>query len=95
MEQPKLEHVELQAIELWFANFVDAINYDLQQIETAVPALDNLLTTIDTPPYRYLTDALNKLIDDVNQSLEENDDRIKSLESQVDDLNAKLGQGRN
>ncbi len=94
MAQPKIEHVQLQAIELWFANFVDTINYDLKQIETAVPSLNNLLTTIDTPPYKYLTDALNKLIDEVNEALEKNDDRIKSLESDVNDLKSKLGQGR-
>lgn len=81
MALPKLEKAELQYLDSWFANIVDAINYDLGKIEAAVPTLSMVLTNIDTAPVKYLRDSLDNLVDNVNKALELIDDRLRKIES--------------
>jgi flagellar capping protein FliD len=76
-----LPKVELHDLNNWFSNLVDNINYDLEKIEVAVPALNMVLTTIDTAPIQYLKDSLDKMIDGVNKSLSDMESRLKALEA--------------
>lgn len=80
MALPKLELIELQYIDLWFSNLVDNINYDLGKIEDAVPALDTILTTIDTSPVQYLRNSLDNLVNSINEAFEQIDTRLRALE---------------
>ncbi len=83
MALPKIDSIELQYLDLWFANIVDAINYDLGQIENAIPALNMILTNIDTAPIQYLKDSFTKLVDNINKGFEQIDDRLSKIESQM------------
>ena len=80
MALPKLEPVELHYLDLWFANIVDTINYDLGKIEGAVPALSMVLTNVDTAPIQYLKDSLDGLVKNVNAAFEQIENRLKGLE---------------
>lgn len=91
MELRDTKKVELQYLDQWFSNLVDTINYDLGQIEGAVPALSMQLTTVDTAPIRYLVESLNKLVDDLNDNMERISDSILSLEARIDALQAPKG----
>jgi hypothetical protein len=82
MALPKIEPLELQYLDLWFANIVDTLNYDLAQIEDAVPALSMLLTNVDTAPVQYLKDSFAKLVENINQGFIQIDDRLRKIESQ-------------
>lgn len=83
MALPKIESVELHYLDLWFANIVDIINYDLGKIEDEVPALSMVLTNVDTAPIQYLRDSLDKLVDNINQGFEQIDDRLRKIELQL------------
>lgn len=87
---PKIENIEMQYLDLWFANIVDTINYDLGQIETAVPALAQLLTNIDTAPIKYLKDSLDNLVKSINQGFEQINDKFRSLDSRIESLGARI-----
>jgi hypothetical protein len=93
MALPKIEPIELQYLDLWFANIVDTINYDLGQIEVAVPALSMMLTTVDTAPIQYLKDSLTRLVATLNQGFEQIDDRMRKIESRIDSINSNVTQG--
>ncbi len=87
MELPDIQRIEMQDLDRWFTTMVDVLNYNFGQIEAAVVALDNELTTIDTSPIQYLKNSLNKLVDNLNASFEkitttmmEMDKRISALE---------------
>ena len=84
MALPNLEPVDLHYLDLWFANIVDAINYDLGKIEDAVPALSMVLTTMDTAPIQYLRESLDKLVDNINKGFAEIENRLKAIESRLD-----------
>ena len=86
MATPKLEQIELQYLDLWFANIVDTLNYDLGKIEIAVPALSMVLTNLDTAPIQYLKDSFTKLVDNINDAFEQIDDRLGKIESQLKTL---------
>lgn len=77
MELPK---IETHSLDLWFANIVDAINYNLSKIESAVPALDKQLTTMDTAPIHDLKVSLDDLVKAVNQAFEQVDNRLRKIE---------------
>jgi hypothetical protein len=81
MALPKIKPVDLQYLDNWFSNVVDALNYDLGKIEDAVPTLDMVLTNIDTAPIQYLRDSLNKLVEDINVGFEQIDNRLRDIES--------------
>lgn len=83
MALTKIDRVELQYLDQWFSNIVDAINYDLGKIEIAVPALNMVLTNVDTAPIQYLRDSLDKLVDNINNGFEMIDDRLRKIESQL------------
>lgn len=87
---PNIENVEMQYLDLWFANIVDTINYDLTQIETAVPALAQLLTNVDTAPIQYLKDSLDNLVKNVNKGFDQINDQFRSLDSRIESLEAKV-----
>ncbi len=89
MALPKIELIELHYLDLWFANIVDTINYDLAQIEDAVPALSMLLTNVDTAPIQYLKDSLDALVRDINEGFEKIGDQFRSLEARINALEAK------
>jgi len=93
MALPKIAPIELQYLDLWFANIVDAINYDLIQIEAAVPALSMMLTSIDTVPIQYLKDSFTKLVENINQGFMQIDDRLRDMESRIETIRSKIGQG--
>lgn len=84
MALPKLENVELHYLDLWFANLVDIINYDLGKIEDEVPTLDMVLTNVDTAPIQYLKDSLDGLITNLNEVFEEIDNRLQLIESRLE-----------
>lgn len=86
---PSIDRVEMQYLDLWFANIVDTINYDLGQIEVAVPALAQQLTTVDTAPIQYLRDSLDKLVDGVNKGFVEINEKFRSLDSRIEALEAR------
>ena len=71
MELPKLEDIELQYFDQWLSNLVDSVNYDLQQIEIAVIALDKILVNIDAAPFQSLQESLNQMIKGINESFEQ------------------------
>lgn len=83
MALPNLDYIELQYLNLWFANLVDNINFNSTKIEGAVPALNMELTSIDTAPIQYLRDSLNKLVDNVNSSLSKIDERLRKIEANI------------
>ena len=83
MALPKIEQIELQYLDQWFANLVDAINYDLTKIEGAVVALSMQLTNIDTAPIQYLKDSLNNLVKDINNGFETIDNQFRALDSRI------------
>ncbi len=89
MELPKVEEIELQYINQWFSNLVDALNYDLAQIEVAVVALSQQLTTIDAAPTQYLADSLNKLVENINNGFEKIVAELRSLDNRLDALEGK------
>ena len=93
MALPKIESIDLQYLDLWFANIVDAVNYDLTQIETAVPALSMLLTSLDTAPIEYLKESLSKLVENINQGFMQIDDRLRDMESRIETIESKKVQG--
>jgi hypothetical protein len=84
----KVQPIDLQYLNIWFSNIVDTLNYNIQQIETAVPTLAHLLTTLDTPPDEYLKDSFKKLVENINQSFNDIDDRLRSIESKITTLGA-------
>lgn len=84
MELPKIENIELQAMDNWFSIVVDAINFDISQIETAVVALDKKLTTIDASPIAYLRDSLNSLVANVNLG-------FSQIQEKLNEIDRKLG----
>ena len=86
MALPKLDDVQLHYLDLWFANLVDTINYDLGKIEDEVPTLDMVLTNVDTAPIQYLKDSLDELIKNLNDGFEEIDRRLSALESKYGNL---------
>jgi len=71
VELPKLEDIELQYFDQWLSNLVDSVNYDLQQIEIAVIALDKILVNIDAAPFQSLQESLNQMIKGINESFEQ------------------------
>ena len=79
----KIEPVETQYLDTWFASIVDTLNYDLEKIEDAVPALDMVLTTMDTAPIQDLKDSLTKLVDNINKGFDQIEDRLGKIESQI------------
>jgi hypothetical protein len=83
MALPKIDPVELHYLDLWFANIVDILNYDLGKIEVAVPSLDMVLTNVDTAPIQYLRDSLENLVSNINKGFEQIENRLKMLESQA------------
>lgn len=89
MELPELKKIQMQDLDRWFTTLSDGINYNLQEIQAAVPALttNKALSTIDTAPVQYLKNALDGLVDNLNKNLgglsaefAKMDKRIKSLE---------------
>ncbi len=83
MALPKIDPVELHYLDLWFANIVDTINYDLGKIEGAVPALNMVLTNIDTAPIQYLTNSLDELVKSMNAGFEQVEQSFNSIESRL------------
>lgn len=81
MALSNLKEAELQYLDIWFSNLVDAVNYDLGKIEDAVPALSKILTNIDTAPVKYLKDSLDNIVRSINESFKEIEDRLKALEA--------------
>lgn len=91
MELIDFKDVELQYLDVWMANLVDNINYDLGQIQIEVPTLDMKLNTIDTAPVEYLAESLNNLVDDLNENMEMIADAVRSIESRLTALEAGKG----
>lgn len=87
---PKIDSVEMQYLDLWFANIVDTINYDLTKIESAVPALAQQLTNVDTAPIQYLKDSLDQLVKNVNKGFDQINDKFRSLDSRIESLEGKV-----
>lgn len=83
MALPRIEKVELQFMDQWFANVVDTFNHDMQLIEGQVVALANQLTTFDTAPIAYLNDSLNKLVKNVNDGFGMIDKRLGEMDSRL------------
>lgn len=83
MALTKIDKIELQYLDQWFSNIVDAINYDLGKIEAAVPALSMVLTNVDSAPIEYLRNSLDKLVDNINNGFEMIDDRLRKIESDI------------
>lgn len=80
---PKVGFIKLDTLDLWFSNVVDAVNYDLGKIENAVPALNMVLTNIDTAPIQYLKDSLDELVKNINTGFDQIDDRLKTMEAKI------------
>lgn len=86
MALPKVERIEIHYLDLWFANLVDNMNYNLDKIEGEVPTLDMVLTNLDPAPVQYLRDSFDKLVDNINKGFEQIDDRLRKIESQIGQL---------
>jgi hypothetical protein len=86
VELPEIKQVETQTLDQWFSNVVDTVNYDLEQIESAVVALENALTTIDTAPIQYLKDSLNELVKNLNSNFSAITDKISSMDERLSAL---------
>jgi predicted nucleic acid-binding Zn-ribbon protein len=82
----RIKYVSVQIIDNWFTNLVDTINYDLGQIEDQVPALADLLTTIDTVPIQYFREELRKLVDNINTNIDDINARLDSIESKLSSI---------
>ncbi len=87
MELPEIKKVQMQDLDRWFTTLVDSVNYDFQEVSKLVLGLQDNLATIDTAPIQYLKNALDGLVDSLNNSfsaikneLESMDRRLKSLE---------------
>lgn len=80
MALPEIREVDLQYLNQWMSNLVDIINYDLNKIESAVPALSQVLTNTDPAPIQYLRDSLNELVNSLNSAFKQIDDRFRVLE---------------
>ena len=97
MELPEIKKIQMQDLDRWFSTLTDGLNYNLQEIEKALPSslgANKNLSTIDTPPIQYLKNALDELVSNLNKNLgglsaefAKMDKRIKSLE----DLNTRKG----
>ncbi len=86
MALPDIEDVELQFMDQWFSNLVDAVNYDFQLVEGAVVALTDKLTTIDTAPIAYLNDSLKNLVKNINSAFGMIDKRLEEMDSRIKQL---------
>jgi hypothetical protein len=86
VELPELKQVEIQTLDQWFSTLVDTVNYDLQQIESAVVALADMLTTVDTAPIQYLKDSLNELVKNLNANFSKISDEISSMDERISAL---------
>lgn len=91
---PEIKPVEIQYLDLWFANIVDTINYDLGKIEAAVPALSMQLTNLDTAPIHYLKDSLDELTTTLNKGFEQINDKFRSLDSRIAALEGQNTQAK-
>lgn len=80
MALTKIEDINLQYLNIWFSNIVDAINFDLTKIQEEVPTLNMVLTTIDAAPIEYLKDSLVDLVKSVNEAFDQIDERLSRLE---------------
>ena len=87
MALPEIKDVELQFMDQWFANLVDAINFDLQLLQkaTVLPLTDNL-TTVDTSPIAYLNDSLKNLVRNINSAFGMINDRLGEMDSRIKQL---------
>ncbi len=81
-----IERIELQYLDTWFSNIVDTINFDLCKIEDAVPALAQLLTTLDAAPVQYLNESFDALVKNLNNGFDQINDKVRSLESRLEAL---------
>lgn len=81
MALPDLDEMDLQYLDSWFGNIVDTLNYDIQKIEDEVPALDNILTNVDTAPIQYLKESLDKMVMTVNDAFTQIEERLSALEA--------------
>lgn len=90
MELPEIKKIEMQDLDRWFTTLTDGVNYNLQEIEKALPlslGANKNLSTIDTAPINYLKNALDELVTNLNKNLgglsaefAKMEKRIKSLE---------------
>jgi hypothetical protein len=85
MALPEIDELDLQYLDSWFANLVDTLNYDLQQLEDVIvptiPALNNVLTNIDTAPIQYLKESLQDMVVNINEAFTQIEDRLAALEA--------------
>lgn len=86
MVRPEVDQIQLQYLDLWFANIVDTSNYNWQLIESAVPALALQLSTLDTAPIQYLRDSFDKLTIVLNEAFGLITNEIDSLKSRISAL---------
>ena len=75
-----INQIEIQYLDRWFANIVDNSNFNIDQIVIAVPALENVLQTLDTAPIEYLKDSLNTLVTEITGALDKINDKITDLD---------------
>lgn len=83
MELPNINEVQLQTLDQWLSNIVDTFNYDMDKLAIAVPALAMLLTNFDPAPVQYLKDAINQIVNDVNEGFSAISDEIRSLDERI------------
>ena len=83
MELPNISEIELQYLDQWFSNIVDTINFDLQKIEGAVVALNMQLTNLDAAPIQSLKDALNGLVEDLNEGFAQVGEQFDLLDKRL------------
>ncbi len=86
MELTKIKDVDIQAMDRWFANLVDAVNYDVQQIMAAVIALDNVLSTVDTSPIDTLIASFKELVTNINANFGIINDKLGEMDSRLKTL---------
>jgi hypothetical protein len=78
-----LKKVELQYLDQWFSTLVDSTNYNIGQIQIAVPVLNMLLTNLDTAPIKYLRESLDKLVDNIDEAFQQFDLRLRKIEEEM------------
>ena len=93
MALPEIKEIELTLLDNWFSNLIDTLNFDLGQVTGQIPALDAIITNIDSAPIKYLKDSLDDLVSSLNESFKQIDERLSKIEGQQQSQQAPTKQG--
>lgn len=75
-----VKEIQINFLDQWLSNLGDDINFNNAKIIEEVPSLDQKLTNIDSVPIKYLEDSLRELVNNINKSFQEIEERLNRLE---------------